>query len=64
MSDILELTPGSNADIANLLLQKFEDAVNNKSLSGMLIQEGELSALLMYINDLEAEILNLRETYE
>lgn len=62
--DILELTPGTDQDIANLFLQRLEQAVNNKAISGLLVTDKEGAALLRWINNLEAEIISFRETYQ
>lgn len=61
IDDILILTPGSNQDIASAFLARLEEAVNNKGISGLLITEKEAVALLQFVLDLEAEVLNLRE---
>jgi len=61
MTDVLKLTPNSNADIANKFLARLEEVVNNKTISGLLITEKEAVALLNWVIDLESEILSLRE---
>lgn len=64
MTDVLKLTPGSNADIANLFIQKLDHAVHNRTVSSLVLVDTEVFALLNYISDLELEIMTLRATYE
>lgn len=62
--DVLLLTPDSIADKANKCLQQLENAVTNKKIKGLLLNDNEVAALLVWVKDLTSEIMSLREHYE
>lgn len=53
IADWLENTDTEVPDEVAEILLKLEEAVHNKKLSGMLLQEGKIAALLRFVIELD-----------